>query len=127
MSRLTLRRGDRHAIIAEDAGDGLCLTGITNGRRGGVGIDVTYIARLDAGTLEAQFKRTGWSVDIGVRDMLAIAGEAPTKDLGNDGSPATHGMVITLDDQCGSTTAGYQSIALTIEGTAGSRGLVLAL
>ena len=126
MTRLTLRRGDGHLVIAKHLGDGFGLTAVTDRRRGGVGIDIADICRLDASTLQTTQQRTGRSLDIGRRDMIAIAREAPAKDLGQNRSSTTHGVLIVLDDQCSCTTAGNESIAIAVEGTAGFRRLVLA-
>ena len=56
--------------------------------------------------------------------MVTIARESPAQNLGQDRRTALHGMLIALNDECGSTTAGYQSVAVAVEGTAGLGGIV---
>ena len=56
--------------------------------------------------------------------MVAVARESPAKNFGQDGSTTLHGMFIALDYQCGSTTTGHQSVAVTVERATGFRGIV---
>ena len=76
--------------------------------------------------LQAQLQRAGGSLHVGRGDVVAIAGEAPADNLGQDGRPAAHGAVIILHNQRGGTAAGHQAVAVAVEGAAGPCRLVLA-
>ena len=73
VSGKTLRRGDGHAVVAEHLRDGLCLTTVADGCRGGMGVHVSDVLDAHAGTLQAALQRTGGTFHIGCRDMVAVA------------------------------------------------------
>ena len=60
----------------------------------------------------------------GLGYAAAIAGEAVADDFGQYRGSATDGMVVVFQQQGGSTAAGYQAVAVLVEGTACPGGLV---
>ena len=98
MARLALGRRDRDCPLAEHAGDGFRLVCVADVRGGGVGIDITDFADVDAGAPDGHFQGTGGTVHIGGGDVVAIRGESVAEDLGKDGRAAADGRFVAFED-----------------------------
>ena len=125
MTRLALGRGNRHTIVAKDAGNSLSLTAVANLGGSGVSIDIANLADVDATLLQTELQRAGRTLYVRRRDMVAIARETPADNLGQNRSTALHSTLVALDHQGSSTTARNKTIALAIERTASLRGVIV--
>ena len=119
MSCLALRRCHWHPVVAESLCDGLSLSGVANLRRGGMSIDVTDIAGIHAGTLQAKLQGASRTGHVRCRNMVTVAREAPAYDFCKDGSPTTLCVLQALHDKRCTAAAGHQSVAVAVKGTAG--------
>ena len=97
-------------------GDG--LVHIPLACRGGMGIDIVDIVEFEPCTFQGTRHRRHTTVVAGFRDTAAIAGEAIACHLRQNSRSTRHSVIVVLQHERCSTTAGYQSVTVSVEGAA---------
>ena len=93
-------------------------------RRGGVGVDIVDIVGYDTSILHGACHGCHATVVARLGNASTIARETVAKYFGEDRGPTGDGVVVVFQHEGCSTAAGHQSVAVTVERTAGLRGVV---
>ena len=115
---LTLGGGYGNLIITENLRDSHCLAAVARARRSGVSIDVADVAGREAGVLQTQFQGASRACDIRRGDMVAVSGEAPAYNLGQDRRTTLDGALPAFHDDRRTAAAGDKAVPIAVEGAA---------
>ena len=86
-----------------------------------MGVDVVDIIGLHTGIIKGSLHGQGATSVVGLGYASAIAREAIAHYFAQDIGASCYGMVIVLENKCRGTSRGYQSVAVAVKGSAGSR------
>lgn len=94
---------------------------------GGVGIDIVYVFGFHSGHVHGSLHGDEASAVGGLADSASIGGESVAYYFGEDGCSALDCALVFFEHQGGGSSAGHESVAISVEGSGCFLWLVHAL
>src|ERR1035437_2507853 len=120
--------GTDRDFLAKQISDGVRFEGVTERRRGAVGVDVADYAGIEVGVAQgvAHYAETAFVLGGGLRHVIGVRGHTVANQFRQDGRAAAAGMLEFFEDEDAGAFAHDEAVAILVPGTAGAGGVVIA-
>src|SRR5208282_4057898 len=120
--------GTDRDFLATQISNGVRFEGVTERRRGAVGVDVADDAGIEFGVAQgvAHDAETAFVLGGGLSHVIGVGGHTVAYDFGEDGRAAAAGVLELFENHDASAFAHDEAVAVLVPGTAGAGGVVIA-